>query len=139
MDIYSDYLRPGDFATNTQGTVYEVVKVNRVNTVCRDRNGKMWNVRGVLKKADKPADWPENTAPKVRPGFLVKVKPESGLFRHKWFKQYTPSTLFVVTSAAPAKVSFVPLGGEGMPESTTGYSVGDANSLDVVPFEKYLV
>ena len=132
--LYSDYLVPGDFARNVQGTIYEVVKVNRVNTVCRDKDGKLWNVRGILKKADKPADWTAASSKRVRPGTVFQVKPQSGLWRKQWFRQYTAETLFVSIGGDQVSVKFVPLGGEGMPETTANYSTTpDQISLVTVP------
>jgi hypothetical protein len=114
------YPRVGDYVTNSRGTVYRVEKINRVNTVCRDEQGKLWNVRGDLNKYDGDPGWA--AAPKLRPGTVVNVKRESGMFTRQWFRQFDEFTLFVVTDADSVKAKFVPLGGEGMPETTRGYN-----------------
>ena len=113
----------GDFFRTHSGKIYQAVKTNPKNCVSRDESGKLWNVRyeniaqtGIADPGwEKPADAP-------RPGEVIHIKQTSGLYGRRWFKQYTPATLFVVTSSDATKVSFVPLGGKGMPETTVGYS-----------------
>lgn len=122
-----DWFTDGDFVVaRGNPATYKVIQVKRVNALVEARDGKRYNLRmgQGIKKVEKPADWPENSTPELRPGMVFTVKPSSGLFRRSWFRQYDAATLFVVTDADAAKVKFVPLGGHGMPENTRGYTTG---------------
>lgn len=135
-DFY--YPRIGDFVTNAQGTVYKVIKINRVNTVCQDRAGKLWNVRGTLKKYDGDPGWETAEIKPVKPGTVFTVKADSGLFRKQWFRQFTTDQLFVAIGGDALKVNFVPLGGYGMPETTRNYSTTpDSVEVRQVPTKNY--
>jgi hypothetical protein len=132
-DFY--YPRVGDFAVNKAGKVYRVVKVNRVNTVCQDQEGKMWNVRNAhysLTKFDGDPGW-EVAAPKqVIPGTVFTVASSSGLWRQRWFSHFTHDQLFVAIGGDATKVNFVPLGGKGMAPTTKNYACG-TDSVEIQP------
>lgn len=136
---FSDWLKPGDFCRNQRGEIRKVVKVNRVNTVVEDKNGALWNYRGTLKSAEKPADWPENSNVEVKTGQVFRIKRDSGMWRRQWFKQYHVEQLFVATQVDGAKVSFLPLGGQGLPPMTKGYSILPSDVSEVIPPDKLYV
>lgn len=114
------YPNPGDYAKTSTGTVYQIVKVNPKNTLCRSQDGKTWNVRGLLTQCPDPG-WPIPKIQELRPGQVINVTSQT-MYQKSWFRQYTTSTKFVVTKADMAKVNFVPLGAVGMPENCAGYS-----------------
>lgn len=130
MSLEIPLLFEGDFVTHTSmpGKTFKVVKVNRVNTVIQDKDGRTFNCRyGMgLKKTDAPTDWESTKLPEI--GATIKVKPESGLWRKSWFN-FPKNQIFVVDKAEPHKISFVALGG-GMGRYT-GFSTTPSQVREV--------
>jgi hypothetical protein len=112
---------PGSYFSTRDGTIYLAVKTNPKRCVSRDKSGAQWLVPyGNIVDIVDDQGWDTPEAPK--PGETIRIKRTSGMYDRTWFRQYSTSTLFVVTKSDGAKVSFVPLGGKGMPERTTGYN-----------------
>lgn len=122
----SDWLVPGDYCTTPDGTVYKVVKVNRVNTVIASQDGKMYNFKGTLKKTEDQGWVSVNDDLQV--GQVFRVKSTSGLWKRTWFTRFAKDQLFIITKADAAQINFIPVGGTPMPANLRGY-VGSASDV----------
>lgn len=121
----------GDYFRIRNGQVFQAMKTNPKNCVSRDKSGATYNVpyAMITETGIEDQGWETPEVPRV--GAVIRIKADSGMFRKSWFKQYSPHTLFVVVKSEAAKVHFAPLGGEGMPEHTVGYSVRPSGCVAV--------